>query len=212
MRILLVRHGETAWSPEARLQGLTDVPLSAEGRAQAEAVRVALREERLQALYASPLSRAWDTALIIARGRSPALEARRDERLREIGLGTWEGLTLEEARRRDPAAVEEWLRDPRTAAPEGESKEQADARLSAFARELAGRTEDTVAVVGHLLAFQGLICALMGVAPASRWPYHLYTGSLSELRLDDRGASLVYLNRVHHLSAAGLDTDSLRNR
>jgi broad specificity phosphatase PhoE len=76
----------------------------------------------------------------------------------------------------------------------------------------------TVAIVAHLLVFQVLICALMGISPAARYPFHLYTGSLSELRVEEerpdgvRSASLVYLNRLSHLAAAGLDVESIRDR
>jgi broad specificity phosphatase PhoE len=212
MRILLIRHGETDWSPRARLQGSTDVPLSPTGRAQAQAVAAALSGIGIDALYASPLSRARETALAVARGRHPELEVRVDERLREAGLGTWEGLTLEEARARDPETLEGWLRDPRASAPGGEPAEETEARLASFASGLEDGATATVAIVGHLLAFQGLLRVLLGVSPAGRWPFHLFTGSISEVRTDGRRASLVFLNRVGHLAAAGLDTGALEGR
>jgi broad specificity phosphatase PhoE len=212
MRILLIRHGETAWSPLARLQGGTDVPLSAAGRAQAAAVATALAGTGLDALYASPLSRARETAAAVARGRHPPIDVRLDPRLRELGLGAWEGLTQEEARARDPAALEGWLRDPHASAPGGEPAAEAETRLASFAGEVAGSGAGTVAVVGHLLAFQGLLRAFLGVSPACRWPFHLFTGSVSEVQTGGHGASIVYLNRVDHLAAAGLDTKALEGR
>jgi broad specificity phosphatase PhoE len=67
-------------------------------------------------------------------------------------------------------------------------------------------------VVGHLLVFQALISALMGISPASMYPFHLYTGTLSELRIVDGRASLVYLNRLSHLAGPGLGVESIKDR
>jgi probable phosphoglycerate mutase len=98
--LCLVRHGETAWNAEGRVQGQTDVPLSATGRAQARAVGAALAGERFAALYASDLERVRQTAAPAA--AALGLEVRLDARLRERHYGRFETLTYEEARARLP--------------------------------------------------------------------------------------------------------------
>lgn len=96
----MVRHGETAWNAEGRVQGQTDVPLSSTGEAQARAVAAALAGERFAALYASDLSRVRQTAAPAA--ARLGLEPRLDARLRERHYGKFETLTYAEARARLP--------------------------------------------------------------------------------------------------------------
>jgi 2,3-bisphosphoglycerate-dependent phosphoglycerate mutase len=99
-RICMIRHGETAWNAEGRVQGQTDVPLSAVGEAQARAVRDALAGRRFAALYASDLSRVRQTAALAAAQLD--LPLRLEPRLRERHYGKFETLTYAEARERLP--------------------------------------------------------------------------------------------------------------
>ena len=92
--LLLVRHGETDWNAEGRLQGHTDRPLSEFGRRQAHALADRLAGDSIVAVYASDLSRARQTAEIVA--ARLGLDVALDPRLREKDWGTWEGLTPEE--------------------------------------------------------------------------------------------------------------------
>ena len=96
----MIRHGETAWNAEGRVQGQTDVPLSATGEAQARALVAALAGERFTALYASDLARVRQTAAPAA--RALGLEVRLDAGLRERHYGKFETLTYAEARERHP--------------------------------------------------------------------------------------------------------------
>lgn len=99
--LCIIRHGETAWNAEGRVQGQTDVPLSAAGEAQARAVRAALEGMRFAALYASDLARVRQTAAPAA--AALGLEIRLEPRLRERHYGKFETLTYAEARERLPA-------------------------------------------------------------------------------------------------------------
>jgi broad specificity phosphatase PhoE len=92
--LLLVRHGETDWNADGRLQGHTDRPLSDYGRRQARQLADELAEEELEAIYASDLARARETAEIV--GRQLGLPVVLDPDLREKNWGTWEGLTAVE--------------------------------------------------------------------------------------------------------------------
>jgi len=94
--LLLVRHGETDWNAERRWQGHADVPLNDRGRAQAHALAEELADERIDAIYTSDLSRARETAEIVAARIGVPVAV--DADLREIDVGPLEGLTTEEAK------------------------------------------------------------------------------------------------------------------
>ena len=100
--ILLARHGETTSNKERRFQGQLDVPLNDTGRAQALGLAEQVREEGIAALYTSPLSRARETAEIV--GAELGLEARPDDRLKEIDVGDWQTRLKADLERDDPEA------------------------------------------------------------------------------------------------------------
>lgn len=104
--IVLVRHGETDWNRERRLQGQLDVPLNAQGREQAAQLGRALAREPFDAIYASDLSRARETAQALAGEVGKAV--RDDTGLRERCYGGFEGLTYAEVAERHPAEFEAW--------------------------------------------------------------------------------------------------------
>lgn len=104
--VVLVRHGETAGESSIRYHGANDVPLNDVGRAHARAAAQAIGDLTFDVHVASSLSRAWESAEIIR----PGAEVVRDDDLREIHFGRWEGLTREEIRARDPELDAEWTR------------------------------------------------------------------------------------------------------
>lgn len=212
VRLILIRHGETGGNPARRLQGRVDLPLSETGRAQAAAAGDALSAETLDRIVASPMKRAAETAGIIAARQRKPVSVVLDSRLREVDLGLWEGLTLPEVKEKFPGELERWFVDPLAVPSEGEPAAETRERISQFAEELLASGAQTAAVIAHLLVFQVLISSLMGITPTSRYTFHLYTGSLSELRIREGRASLLYLNRLSHLADAGLDIESLKDR
>ena len=118
IRILIIRHGETAWNAEKRLQGQTDITLDTAGLAQAEAAARWLSGQPVAAVYSSDLQRAQQTAacIAVALGLSPVLLPA----MRERRYGLFEGLTYTEARSRHPALYHSFeMREPDFALPEG---------------------------------------------------------------------------------------------
>ena len=91
-RIIAIRHGETTWNVDARIQGSLDIPLNATGQAQALRLATALAGEPIRAIYASDLSRAWETAQHL--GRTQQLEVVPEKGLRERRFGEFEGKTF----------------------------------------------------------------------------------------------------------------------
>ncbi|MBI4172250.1 MAG: histidine phosphatase family protein [Actinobacteria bacterium] len=139
--ILLARHGETDWNREHRVQGHTDRPLNDAGRAQALALARALADEPLDAVYASDLSRASETARAVAEPRRLPVRTLRE--LRERDFGTWEGLTDEEILLRFPHARRGHWGD-------GETNEAMAGRVVAALRRIAERHPGArVLVVSH---------------------------------------------------------------
>ena len=162
-RIFLVRHGATVLSAEDRYAGSVDVALSDEGRAQARALGARLAGEPLAAVYASPMSRAQDTARSIVDGRGVDLVTVPE--LRETDHGHWEGKTREEIRAGFPEEYARWERDPFTFAPSsGETGLQVLARaLPAFLAIVARHADNSVLVVSHKATIRLVVGELLGV-------------------------------------------------
>jgi broad specificity phosphatase PhoE len=162
-RILLIRHGATVLSAEDRFAGATDVDLSDEGRNQAMQLGARLAEEKISAIYASPMKRTRDTAAEIAKPH--ALEPSIEDGLREIHHGRWEGLTRKEVEQRFAGEYAQWEQDPFTFAPEGgESGVQVVARALPVVREIVLRHPNaTVAVVSHKATIRLVMCLLLGI-------------------------------------------------
>ena len=145
--ILLARHGETDWNRENRFQGHADPPLNEVGRAQAAELAATLAHEPIAAVYASPLRRALETAETVAaaHGLAPIVV----DALREVDVGSWQGLTRAEVETRFPEQFRRWL-DHGPGWEDGETHEQMGARVVASLRELARRhPHERVVVVTH---------------------------------------------------------------
>jgi broad specificity phosphatase PhoE len=164
-RLYLVRHGATQLSAEDRFAGSTDVALSEEGRAQAAALGRRLRGERITFAFASPLSRARETAEIVSAAcRVPTELA---DSLREIGHGHWEGMTRHDVEAQFPAEYASWETDPFTFAPRGgESGVAVLARALPFIRHILERhAGERVLVVSHKATIRLVLSSLLGFDP-----------------------------------------------
>lgn len=149
VRMCLVRHGETEWNAERRIQGQIDVGLNATGRRQARAAGRRLAASGITALYSSDLQRAWATAAGI--GAAIGLDPRPAPELRERRYGVFEGLTYEELKARHPAGYAAFMqRDPDYDFETGESLKAMYARVAARLQALAAaHPGETIAVVLH---------------------------------------------------------------
>lgn len=161
-RLFLVRHGATNATEEGRFSGSSGADLSDQGRLQAARLGERLAPEKLAAVYASPLSRALDTAHVIARHCGLPVETR--EALREIGHGHWEGKTREDVEREHAEEYAAWEADPFTFAPSGgESGVAVLARALPVIREIVtAHTGQQVLVVSHKATLRLLLSSLLG--------------------------------------------------
>ena len=143
----MVRHGETDWNRDNRFQGHADPPLNNAGRAQARELAGVLAEDRLIALYTSPLRRASETAEIVA--DKLALEMRVDDDLREVDVGSWSGFTRTEIEARFPDGYRRWL-DYGHGWDDGETYDELGARVVACLERIAeAHPRERVLAVTH---------------------------------------------------------------
>ncbi len=161
-RLYLVRHGATQLSAEDRFAGDIGVELSPEGRSQVERLAARLRDDAIGAIYCSPLSRAVETAHIIARGCG--LESTLCDGLREIRHGHWEGLSRRDVETRFASEYAAWEEDPFTFAPEGgESGVAVLARVLPAIRSIITRHPgQTILAVSHKATIRILLSSLLG--------------------------------------------------
>ncbi|HEY8482822.1 MAG TPA: bifunctional RNase H/acid phosphatase [Spirillospora sp.] len=199
MTTILLRHGETPMSVEKRFCGTSDVPLTANGRAQARAAALALKDRGLDAIVTSPLSRCRDTAAEIA--AVTGLEIRVEDGFREADFGAWEGLTFAEAGERWPAELKAWLADPEVAPPGGESFAHVSRRVRTALDKLKVRyREQTVVVVSHVTPIKLLVKDALGAPISSVYRMHLDAAALTSVDwYADGPATLRAFNDVHHL-------------
>jgi len=203
LRTLIVRHGETRWNLEGRRQGSSDIPLSDTGLAQARAVAARLRSEPVAAIYASDLTRARETAEIIAAHHAVPIEV--SPALREAGLGEWEGMTdAEVAGLYGAEALAAYRDDPTGFRPPG-SEPLADValRIQSEMNKIAGRwSGSTVVVVGHGGSLRALFCQALGAPPECMVGFRLDNGSVSLIERRGRRAWICYSNDTSHLTCA----------
>jgi alpha-ribazole phosphatase len=161
--LILVRHGETDWNRDGRWQGHADAPLNERGRKQARELAGELAETPVAAVYASDLSRARETAEIIAAPHGSPVDV--DPRLREVHVGDWSGLTMAEIEERYPEAVRRW----RTGAvdhafEDGETYAAMGERVVAAVEEIAARHRgEEVVVVLHGGPIRALLAHAAGI-------------------------------------------------
>jgi probable phosphoglycerate mutase len=168
--LYLARHGETEWNRIGRWQGATDIPLSDTGRAQARALARRLRGHGITRVHASQLSRALETARIVAADLGLP-EPVVDERLRERGYGVFEGLTREECAERYPGVWQQYLADRRAVPPQAEPQHEVVSRVTAAMHAIASvehdaqQAPDAILVISHGGTIRSFIHAIVGVVP-----------------------------------------------
>jgi broad specificity phosphatase PhoE len=200
-RLLLVRHGQTAYNAEVRFMGQLDIPLDEVGRLQAQAVAKRLSTERPAAIYCSGLSRAVDTANAIRSAIGSHPELRIDGRLTEGHFGAWQGQAYDSLRVQDAGRLAQWEADRlHFAPPEGETLPQIAERVQAAYADICAENRDqTAIIVAHGGSLQVLIILALGLPLDTYWKIWVSNASVSELHIDERGPVLQLLNDTSHL-------------
>lgn len=200
-RLLLARHGQTAYNRDRRFTGWHDPPLTRRGRAEARALRGLLDRQEIDAAYSSDLMRASETARIALQGR-PGITPQTDSALREASFGVWEGLTFEAAGRRNPEQYEALLRRSEDfRAPEGETISEVHSRVAAFIERIHERhAGETVLLVASGGPLQILVAHLFSMPVAAHWRLGMGNCSLSIVDFARDEPLLTLLNGRSHLS------------
>jgi len=198
-RFILVRHGETVWNQEGRFQGQIDTPLSPMGNKQGILVAEALKNVHIDVIYASPLSRSFDTAVMCS--NSHGLDVIRDDRLLEINHGKWEGLFASEIESLYTDLLERW----RTTVvdvqmPEGECIEDVRKRAMAAFQEYTEKHEgQTVLVVAHDAVNKAVLCDILELEQSHFWQMKQDNTCINVFEYDRGKWRLVLMNSTVHL-------------
>ena len=198
-RLLLVRHGRTAWNAQSRYQGQADPPLDDLGRAQSYELALLVAELQPSVVWTSDLQRAVQTAEPIAQmaGVSVVLEPR----LRERSLGHWEGLTRDEVADRYPDEYADWAAGRDVSRRGGESREQVAQRAVSVLDDLP---DVPVAVlVTHSATAMALTSAMLGLPQGVHLMAPLANCHWSELRTTDESTGPAWRLRSHNVGAPG---------
>jgi len=200
-RVILVRHGQTAWNVGDRFRGRQDLPLDETGRQQAMAAgkRIAAHWSPM-AIYCSPLARARETAQAI--DDACGLTVQSLPGLIDIDYGDWQGLSPDEAARQYPVLHDAWLHAPETVQiPGGESLAEVRSRAFAALQETLDRHSDqTVVVVAHTVVNRLLLCAVLGLDNSHFWRLRQDTAAINVFDWDGVCFTVVSLNDTCHLN------------
>jgi 2,3-bisphosphoglycerate-dependent phosphoglycerate mutase len=208
-RIIAVRHGETSWNADARIQGQLDIGLNETGRWQARRVGEALAEEPIAAVYSSDLERAQATAQPISEAKGvPVIP---HEGLRERSFGMFEGKTFDEIHQAWPEHAQNWRkRIPEWQPPEGgESLIELRERVTRTVEQLAARHPgEQIVVVAHGGVLDALYRVATGQDVNSPRTWELPNGAINRLLWTPQGFTLVGWSDTQHLDHAAADENT----
>jgi probable phosphoglycerate mutase len=211
-RVLAIRHGETSWNVDTRIQGKLDIGLNDNGRKQAERLGAALAKSQAQeplnvisAIYSSDLWRAYDTALSISQATGVPVVT--DEGLRERGFGVFEGKTFDEIAQLWPDQSLRWRqRDPHFCPEGGESLTQFTERILKASQALAAaHPGQQIALVAHGGVMDVLYRAATGQGIQAPRTWSLGNAVINRLLWTPAGFTLVGWNDAQHLEDAAMD-------
>lgn len=204
-RLLAIRHGETAWNADGRIQGQLDIDLNDTGRWQAGRMAAALADDGIEVVYSSDLLRALNTARALAASSGAALVT--DTGLRERGFGDFEGLTFAEIEARWPEASQRWRRrEPAFGPRGGEVLCDFYARcIGTITRLAACHAGQTIAVVAHGGVLDCLYRAATRIELNAPRSWLVGNASINRLLYTPQGFTLVGWSDTHHLDVAALD-------
>jgi len=201
VKIILVRHGETDWNQARRIQGSgSDTQLNQKGHQQAESLALRLKQEKIQAIYSSPLQRAQDTARTIARYHQLSVEI--EPSLKEIEVGELEGMSIADvAEHLSELLIMHSQSNELPRLPGGESLTEVQQRVWSTIQRLVDRHSDGVlVVVGHYFSVLTTICSVLNLPLWQIDKLRLNSGSISIITFDEQATRLTLFNDTCHLT------------
>jgi len=202
MRLILIRHGETLWNKEGRIQGTSDVELSEAGIEQARKLALSLKDFDIGAIHASPLKRAYKTAEIINSFHQKTIEVHPD--LMEMDQGDFEGLSFKELMAREKEFLHRWIADPASVKmPRGESLIELQTRAWRSMEKIIEGSQNAL-VVAHNFTIAAILCRLRNISLAEFRSTCVDNASKTLIRIREGNVHIEAINDRSHLNAPGL--------
>lgn len=183
--IFLVRHGMTAYNEDDLLQGRINLPLSDRGKKEAECLSEALKDEKFDIIFHSPLKRAIQTAEIVNIYHN--LELKKIECFTEIDMGDWEGLNYYELIEKNKEFHRAWFKNPEVAIPGGESFSQVYTRVKPGVAEILDSQYQRILIAGHAAVNRGILGTLLNMKPEPSRLFRMRNGAYSKLLVYENG-------------------------
>jgi broad specificity phosphatase PhoE len=204
-RILLIRHGRTEWNRQEIFRGRADIPLSDQGTRQAEALAGRLSDERIAAVYSSPLIRAYATAEQVAKAHG--LQPQTVDDLTDIDYEAWEGQQHEQVAEQYADLYARWRSEPHLVRPPGgETLGQVRERAYPALLEIVARhAEAAVALVSHRVVSKLILCAALDLGDEAFWRIRRDTCCLNVLEWSGQTVTVCLLNDTCHLGGLAKD-------
>ncbi len=203
MKLYFIRHGETVWNTQAKLQGKSDIPLNEKGVVLARVTGEALADVPFAAIYSSPLKRALQTAQLVAGDRDVPIVT--DRRLEEIGFGIWEGLSCHKDHYEIPSdSFQDFFLDPFGYQPpaQGETVRHVCGRTADFLEELIrkmGKEESNVLISCHGCTLRALMNYFYQDYTAGFWRGHVPPNcSVSIVEVKEKGFSILAEDKIFY--------------
>jgi Fructose-2,6-bisphosphatase len=197
MQLILIRHGETLWNKEGRIQGTSDIELSTVGIKQARLLALSLKDQPIGAIHTSPLKRALQTAEIINEFHSKEIQIHQD--LMEMDQGDFEGFSFKELMARQKDFLNKWIADPASVKmPNGESLAQLQERAWRALEKIISKEENAL-VVAHNFTIAAILCRIRMISLSEFRSTCVGTASKTIVHLQNDGAFIEALNDRSHL-------------
>ncbi|MDF2521530.1 MAG: Phosphoglycerate mutase [Clostridia bacterium] len=199
LRLYIVRHGQTEFNVEGRLQGRMDSPLTEKGLRDAEALGKYLSDISFDMVLASPSKRAQRTAEIICSGKDISIQVEPD--MREINLGSWEGRTKEEVLRAYPQEGEIFYNKPHLYKPlEGDNYYDVQERAAAAVKRLADECQEgNILIVTHTVVVRAIVAYFMGYPMEKLWEQIIEGTSITLLEADHGEIKVAAVGETPHM-------------
>jgi len=200
MELILIRHGETLWNKEGRIQGTSDIELSDAGMQQARLLALSLKDQAICAIHASPLKRALKTAEIINEFHRKEIQIHSD--LMEMDQGDFEGFSFKELMACEKEFLNKWIADPASVKmPHGESLNQLQGRAWRAVETIMNKEENAL-VVAHNFTIAAILCRIRKISLSEFRSACVDTASKTIVRFQNGEAEIVALNDRSHLPEA----------
>jgi len=198
VKLILVRHGQTLWNREKRVQGVSDIELSNRGRAQADSLARSLRDEKIDAIISSPLKRALQTAEAINRFHHLPIE--HEEDLMELNMGDFEGMAFQEMMKNHGDLLERWIKNPSSVVmPGGESLAELQERAWGVVELIAGRS-GTILLAAHNFTIMTILCKIKEMDLSHIRQVHVDVASKTLVEFKNGRGDVIFFNDIDHLA------------